>query len=574
MKVLGINHCIDSAASVVIDGKVIAASREERFTRIKHDSSFPHNAIDMCLQKAGITIDDLDAVAFFWNPGIHLQPYIGRFSDRWRHHAEFLYSVPNHLMRKMDGEEVEHLEQILTMKSGKRLRIHYVKHHLAHAAAALFRSPFKRTALLTVDGYGERASTQLAIGNGLDIDILHEIEFPHSVGSLYAAFTQYLGFRANNGEGKVMGLASYGKSTHYDAIRSLVKLTETGFEIDLNYFSYFMERERRYTPKLIELLGPERKANEPLEQRHMDIAYGLQKTTEDVLMHLVKIIHETSGEKTLSMAGGVVLNCVANGRIAAESSFEETFFLPAAGDDGTAMGAALYVTHCLERITRPENILTTNYLGLSFTDDEVEAELKRTGVSYRRCSDVADEAAEELSNGKIIGWFQGAAELGPRALGNRSILADPRSEEMKDILNARVKFREPFRPFAPSCLEEAVGELFDCSVPSPFMLRVYNTLPERLSEMASVTHVDGGARVQTVTAESNPLYYRLISAFGKRTGLPCVLNTSFNIRGEPIVNSVSDAMKCFFTTDLDTLFVGAFRIDKEGDSPREGPSRT
>jgi len=359
-----------------------------------------------------------------------------------------------------------------------------------------------------------------------------------------------------------MGLASYGTDALLAPIRSLVKLTDEGFELDLRYFSYFMERERRYTAELIGLLGPERKADAPLEQRHYDVAYGLQKTTEDILLHLVALAKEKSGEDNLAMAGGVVLNCVANGRIASESAFDNTFFLPSAGDDGTAMGAALYVAHTLEGIPRDRETLVTDYLGVSFTEEEVKAELDRAGLSYFRCEDVAKEAANHLAQGKIIGWFQGAAEFGPRALGNRSILADPRPTDMKDTLNARVKFREPFRPFAPSCLEERVGDLFDCSAPSPFMLRVYNTLPERLNEMASVTHVDGGARVQTVTPESNPLYYQLISHFGEQTGLPCVLNTSFNIRGEPIVNTVADAVKCFFTTDLDSLFVGSFLLVK------------
>ena len=562
MKVLGINHSNDSAASLIIDGEVIAASREERFTRRKHETSFPHRAIDFCLDAGGIAMEDLDAVAFFWNPGIHLQAYNGRQSDRWRHHLEFLYSVPNHLLRKMDGTKVAHLEQILTLENGKRLHIHFVNHHLCHAAGALFRSSFEEAALLTVDGYGERTSTHIARGKGLQIETLQEVEFPHSVGSLYAAFTQYLGFRANNGEGKVMGLASYGTPKYVETVRELVTLTEDGFELDLRYFSYYVERERRYTSRLIELLGEERKAEGPLTQRHYDIAYALQTVTEEILLHLCDITHRLTGESALAMAGGVVLNCVANGRIAKESPFEKTFFLPSAGDDGTAMGAALYVTHCVHGRDRRWDIPTTDYLGLSFSEEEMEQELRKAGVAYKRSENPSAEAAQALADGRIIGWFQGAAELGPRALGNRSILADPRKAEMKDILNARVKFREGFRPFAPSCLEESVGELFDSDHPSPYMLRVYNTLPERLQDLASVTHVDGGARVQTVTASSNPAYYALISEFGELTGVPCVLNTSFNIRGEPIVNSVADALKCFFTTDLDVLFIGPYRLDK------------
>jgi carbamoyltransferase len=431
----------------------------------------------------------------------------------------------------------------------------------------LFQAPFEDTAILTVDGYGERASTHIAHGAGLDIETLQTVDFPHSLGSVYAAFTQYLGFRANNGEGKVMGLASYGSTTYDDVIGELIRPTETGFSVDLDFFAYHSPHGPRYSDRLVELLGPPRTAESPVEQRHKDIAHGLQRATEETLLHLARLTREKSGSPRLGMAGGVVLNCVANGRIAREAGFDACFFQPAADDAGTSLGAALWVTHCLKRHPRAEGVTATDYLGPTYSPEHIEAALQRAGVDYERCDDAPAEAAAMLAEGRIIGWFQGAAEFGPRALGNRSILANPALPGVKDTLNARVKFREPFRPFAPSCLEESCGELFDSDVPSPYMLRVYNTLEGRSDDLSGVTHVDGGARVQTVSADQNPRYHALIQAFGERTGIPCVLNTSFNIRGEPIVHTVADALKCTLTTDMDAVFIGDFKVVKSTRSP-------
>lgn len=569
MKVLGLSFAYDAAAALVVDGAVVAASTEERFSRVKHDASFPAAAARWCLAQGGLALEDVDAVGFFWNPGVHAEPSNFRMTSVPRDHLEYLYAVPVHLMRHFDGRSVRRVDQTLWLDDGHPLRVHYLTHHRCHAAGALYRSPFERAAVLTVDGYGERASTVIARGGPQGFETLLELEFPHSVGSLYAAFTQYLGFRANNGEGKVMGLASYGEPRFADALRAMVRLggaeggPSDGFELDLSYFSYFLQRRRRYSHKLEALLGPERRPDEPLTQRHKDIAASLQLVTEELLLHLARRARELTGERRLVLAGGVGLNCVANTRLRYEAGFDDAYFMPASSDAGAALGAALYVAHALggdRRVPQP----ATDALGPSFTDEEVERTLRTAGLAFERPTDLPGAVADLLAGGEIVGWFQGRAEFGPRALGQRSILADPRGEAMKDTLNARVKFREPFRPFAPSVLAERVGELFDRDDPSPYMLLVYKTRPERLDDLAAVTHVDGGARVQTVDRAVSPRYHALISAFAQRTGVPAVLNTSFNIRGEPIVHTPADALKCYLTTGMDALAVGPFLLRKAG----------
>jgi carbamoyltransferase len=563
MNILGLNFSIDASAALVRDGQVIAASAEERFVRSKHYGGFPHQAIQFCLNAGKVEFSDLDAVAFFWNPAIHAEAGVRRFTSTPRHQLEFFHNVPANLLGLLAGDEVVDTKQVFSLASGKELTIHYITHHMCHAASAFYTSPFDDAAILTVDGYGERQSTVVAKGSGVEIEPVLSVDFPHSLGSLYAAFTEYLGFRANSGEGKVMGLASYGKPGTFETqIRNMVRLTDSGFELDLTYFEYFHDRPHRYNKRLVELLGPERKPETGLDQRHMDIACGLQKVTEEVLLHLACLAREKTGSSNLCLAGGVGLNCVANGRTVREAGFENFFFYPAAGDAGTAIGAALWVSHVLNGAPR-SGIVASEYLGPSYTSDEVQNALDKYGVAYRQTEQTEKLAAKMIADGLIIGWFQGRGEFGPRALGNRSILADPRRADMKDLLNSRVKFRESFRPYAPSVLETACGDYFSSSVPSPYMLRAYDTLPGKVDVLPAITHVDGTARVQTVTEQQNPRYYRLIQALGELTGVPVVLNTSFNIRGEPIVNTVQDALKCFFTTDLDALFVGDFLVVKD-----------
>jgi carbamoyltransferase len=564
MIVLGINHSYDAAAAVVKDGRAVAACAEERLSRVKHDASFPAGAVKYCLSAAGCSLDEVDSVAFFWNPGRHLEPMLRRLSPQPRHHAEYLYSVPNHLLQLMGSPRVHSFEQRLGLAGGRSLRIEYVTHHLCHAASAFFRSPFEEAAILTVDGYGERTSTQIAMGRGVRIDPILEVDFPHSIGSFYAAVTQFLGFKANDGEGKVMGLAAYGEPTFAPLFRRMLVCEENGFRVDLSYFSYYLERGSRISERFEAELGPPRTPESPLTQRHYDIAASLQAVTEETVLHLARIARERTGARYLTMAGGVALNCVANGLVAEEAGFERIFVHPAAGDSGTALGAALWVAHGQMGIPRPEGEEATDYLGAEFDAAAIQRELQRANLPARRVENAPREAAERLARGQIVAWFQGRAEYGPRALGNRSILADPRPAQMKDQLNARVKFREPFRPFAPSVLEERCGELFERSEPSPFMLQVYKTRLDKRDVIPAVTHIDGGARVQTVNQRQNPRYYSLIEHFAALTGVPCVLNTSFNIRGEPIVHTVSDALKCFFTTDMDALFLGDFLIERPG----------
>lgn len=561
MKVLGLNFSNDAAAALVIDGEVRAAVQEERFSRVKHDAGFPARALAWCLRDAGLHLRDIDAVGFFWNPGIHAEPANGRMTSVPRDHLEYLYAVPVHLMRAFDGVGVERVEQVLHLADGHALRTHFLRHHLCHAAGSFFRSNFERAAILTVDGYGERASTHIARGVGREIETLLEIEFPHSVGSFYAALTQYLGFRANSGEGKVMGLASYGEPVYADALRRLVRLSDDGFELDLSYFSYYLPRRRRYTEKLVALLGPERVPESAIERRHENIAASLQLVTEELLLHLAGIARRLTGEANLTMAGGVALNCVANGRITREAGFERCYFMPAASDAGTALGAALYVSHCLGDVPRRHH-LDSDALGPHDDDDAIEAVLRVSGCVYERVDDIADAAAALLAQGRIVGWYQGRAEYGPRALGNRSILADPRPAEMKDVLNARVKFREYFRPFAPVVLESEAAAWFGTAHPTPYMLEAHAVPAERAPTLGAVTHVDGTARVQTIRRDQNARYHDVVAAFGRRTGVPVLVNTSFNIRGEPVVNTVSEALRCFFTTDMGALAVGSFLLVK------------
>jgi len=563
MKILGINFSNDSAAALVEDGVVTAACQEERFSRVKHDASFPRRAVELCLERGGVGLESVDAVAFFWNPGIHAMAPTRRLSSVPRHQLEFLHAVPTNLLGMMNGARVEGLDQVIRLASGMELKIHYVTHHMCHAAAAFYTSPFEEAAILTADGYGERQATGIFSGNGVEIDELLSVDFPHSLGAVYAAFTQYLGFRPNSGEGKVMGLASYGAASDLAGkVREMIRPTDEGFEVDLSCFEYFHDRPRRYSEKLVDLLGPPRAPESGIERRHMDIAWALQAATEETLLHLARLARDRTGAGNLCLAGGVGLNCVANGRLAREAGFDECFFYPAAGDAGTSVGAALFAYHRIHGGGRSMAV-ADEYLGAEYDDGEILDALRRTDARHAKISDPMEAAARMIADGLVIGWFQGRAEFGPRALGNRSILADPGRADMKDLLNSRVKFREEFRPYAPSVIEEACGDFFSSAAPSPYMLRAYETLEDKREVLPAITHVDGTARVQTVSRDANPRYHDLIRRVGELTGAPVVLNTSFNIRGEPIVNTPEEAIRCLFGTGMDALFLGDFLVIKD-----------
>ena len=547
----------------------MAAAADERFNRVKHSDGFPEHAIRFCLDRSGIGMADVDVVAFFWNPAIHVRSHNRRRAARFRHHSEFFWNVPSWIFHLAGGDwgvrRDEYSEQVFHGAGiGAPRRIVYVTHHLCHCAAAFYCSPFDEAAILTVDGYGENASAVMAHARDGRIEVLREISFPHSLGSFYAAITQYLGFRANNGEGKIMALAAYDEPTYADDFREIIRLTpDGGFEMDLTWFDYYREAPRRYTRKFVDRFGPERRRDEPLDARHFRIAASAQLVLEEAMVHMAQHLHRETGCPNLTMSGGVLLNSVANERVMQETPFEEAFIFPAAGDAGSSLGAALYVQHMIEGGGERHRIVN-DFFGPEYDDEALRKAFVLAGVEPEKPDDIFEAAADLLAAGNIVGWFQGRMEYGPRALGARSILADPRGADTKDRLNARVKRREPFRPFAPAVLVEHCGDYFDNPAPTPFMLRVYGTREGACDDIPAVVHVDGSARVQTVDREANPLFYRVIEAFGRRSGMPMVLNTSFNIRGEPIVCSPEDAMRCFFGTDMDALAIGPYLITKRG----------
>ncbi|MFW6161245.1 MAG: carbamoyltransferase, partial [Planctomycetota bacterium] len=551
MYVLGIS-CFyhDSAAALLRDGKVAFAAAEERYTRQKHCIDFPLHAVRAALAHEGITIEDVDAAAFYEKPIQKFDRLMLSSIATWPFGFPiFRRFVPLWFKQKLQTPAIFRRELGFTRP------VYYVEHHLAHAASSFLVSPFERAAIITVDGAGEWTTTTTGLGEGTAIRLDEEIRFPHSLGLLYSAITLHLGFRVNNGEGKIMGLASYGDPEAYrDAFARLITVRDDGsFHLDMDYFGY-LHKPVMTSGKLDALLGPRRGQGEPLDQRHHDIAAALQDVLEDALVKMGRHVHEKTGQRQLSLAGGVALNCVANGRVLRETPFDDIFIQPAAGDDGTAIGCAAYLYHVLMGHERVEP-LRAAYLGDAFTDADVQACLEAAGLAYRRLDreELLRFAARQIADGRIVGWFQGRMEFGPRALGNRSILANPCDPRMKDVLNHKVEHREPFRPFAPSVLLDRAGEYFDLDAPSPFMLLVADVRPHQRDAVPAITHVDGTARLQTVAREENPLYYDLIAAFADVTGVPVVLNTSFNVRGEPIIRSPADALACFQSTGIDTL---------------------
>ncbi len=577
MNILGISCWYhDAAACLLRDGRIVAAAQEERFTRKKHDPSFPRNAIDYCLREGGVTAKDLDIVAFYDKPFLKFERLLETYlSYTPKGLKSFIKAMPLWLKLKL------WIPDLLSKELDYDGPLVFPEHHESHAASAFFPSPFERAAFITTDGVGEWATTSYGAGEGNRLRIQAEIHFPHSLGLLYSAFTYFCGFRVNSGEYKLMGLAPYGEPRYVQTIRDeLIDLKDDGsFRLNMAYFTY--PAGLTMTGKKFAGLfgGPPRTAEGELTRREMDLARSVQMVTEEALMNMARHVHRATGEANLCLAGGVALNCVANGRILREGPFERLWLQPAAGDAGGALGAALMAWHEHSghpRAPEPDDAMQGAYLGPAFSDDEIEAFLDREDLpcEYVGYDALPDRVADLLAEQKVVGWFQGRMEFGPRALGARSILADPRGREVQRLVNLKIKFRESFRPFAPSVLAERADDYFALGDDSPYMLLVGPVRNvsiegeglERLrhidSPVPAVTHVDGSARVQTVHQETNPLYWQLLRAFEARTGCPVVVNTSFNVRGEPIVCTPEDAYTCFRRTHMDVLALGPYLVTK------------
>jgi carbamoyltransferase len=599
MRILGISAFYhDSAAAMVVDGDIVAAAQEERFTRKKHDSGFPARAIRYCLEAAGCDMSGVDHVVFYDKPFLKferlLETYLAMAPRGFR---SFRVAMPIWVKEKLFQKSML-AEEIRRLPGGERWNgsLLFTEHHMSHAASAYYPSPFERAAVLTMDGVGEWCTTSLGLGRGNELKILKEIHFPHSLGLLYSAFTYYTGFKVNSGEYKVMGLAPYGDPKYVNVIKDhLVDIKEDGsFRLDMSYFDYCTGLTMT-NEKFHRLFGgPPRRPETPLTQREMDLAASIQKVTEEVVLKLGRSIARETGERNLCLAGGVALNCVANGKLLKDGCFERIWIQPAAGDAGGALGAALACWH--QFLDRPKSApngqldgMKGAYLGPEFDLAEIRRQLDACGARYSVLEDdeVVTATADALVEGKAVGWMQGRMEFGPRALGARSILGDARSPTMQKLLNLKVKYRESFRPFAPSVLREDVADWFELDTDSPYMLLVADVVPRRRramtdeekalfgidklnvvrSEIPAVTHVDYSARIQTVHRETNPRYWRLLEAFKQRTGCPVIVNTSFNVRGEPIVCTPTDAFRCFMGTEIERLVIGNCWLEKEHQDP-------
>jgi carbamoyltransferase len=598
MNILGISAFYhDSAAAIVADGQLVAAVQEERLSRKKHDANFPRRAIEACLEQTELSMSDMDFVVFYDKPFLKFERLVETYTYfAPRGFKSFRLAMPLWLKEKLFQKRMLR-DELRRFDPGfdAEKRLLFSEHHLSHAASAFFPSPFDEAVILTIDGVGEWTTTSLAIGRDSEIKVLKEIHFPHSIGLLYSAMTYYTGFKVNSGEYKVMGLAPYGEPIYRDRILDrLIDLKADGsFRLDLSYFDYCTGLTMT-SDRFHELFdGPPRKPEELLTQRHMDLAASLQSVTEEVVLRLCRSARAEIGSRNLCLAGGVALNCVANGKVLHERIFDRIWVQPAAGDAGGAVGAALAGYFIFQQRPRQSNDaldgMAGSYLGPSYAQEEIEGRLRSAGAAFSVLSrqDVIEQTAAALVDGKAIGWFQGRMEFGPRALGNRSIIADPRSPTMQKMLNLKVKYRESFRPFAPAVLREHVADWFDLETDSPYMQLVAPVRPERRrpmsneevrlfgidklnvvrSELPAVTHIDYSARVQTVHRETNPMFYDLIEAFRRRTGCPVLVNTSFNVRGEPIVCMPEDAFRCFMGTELDVLVIGRALLHKEKQNP-------
>jgi carbamoyltransferase len=582
MYILGIScYYHDAAACLLKDGKIVAAAQEERFTRKKQDDSFPANAIKFCLAHEGITPQQLDYVGFYDKPLIKFNRILETFISVAPRGARFFtVAMPIWLRQKL------WIKDLIKKELGYDGEIIFTEHHQSHAASAFFASSFEDAAILTVDGVGEWATTSYGHGSGNKITLTHEIKFPHSLGLLYSAFTQYLGFKVNSGEYKVMGLAPYGKPVYYDLIiENMIDLKDDGsFKLNMDYFAYTYDQQM-INEKFMELFGhPSRESESKIGPHHFDIAMSIQRVTEEVMLRMVNHLYDDTGLKNLCLAGGVALNSVANGRIIRETPFEEVFIQPAAGDAGGSVGVATFIwfnilgnKRDVSHRSNPngmglkKDLMQNSYLGPEYSNEEIKKFLDEKEIVYEEfgCKEILKRTAEVIAGKRVVGWLQGRMEWGPRALGNRSILADPRGKDMQDIVNLKIKFRESFRPFAPTVLVDKASEYFELDCQSPYMLLVTQVREDK-RVVPAVTHVDGSARVQTISKEDNPLYYDLIKEFYKLTGVPVVINTSFNVRGEPIVCTPEDAYACFMRTEMDNLVMGDFMMRKEEQNPFVG----
>jgi carbamoyltransferase len=591
MNILGIS-CFyhDSAAALIRDGHIVGAAQEERFTRKKHDFNFPTHAVNWCLREGKITAKDLDYVVFYDKPFIKFERILETaltFAPTGI--RQFIQAMPLWLKQKL------WIPELIRRELGYEGKILFTGHHESHAASAFYPSPFKEAAFLTMDGVGEWDTASFGIGKGNDINILYSLRFPHSLGLLYSAFTYYTGFKVNSGEYKLMGLAPYGEAKYAGLIRDrLIDIKEDGsFKLNMKYFGYCngLRMTNRNFDKLFG--GRPRKAETKITQKDMDIAASIQEVTEEIMLKMARHVHKVTGMDKLCLAGGVALNCVGNGRILREGPFKEVWVQPASGDAGGALGAALFAWYKYlgnQRVPdERHDSQNASLIGTQYENNEIEEFLKRGNIPYKRLAfnEIAERVAELIIGQKVIGWFQGRMEFGPRALGARSIIGDARSSEMQSKMNLKIKYRESFRPFAPTVLREYVQDWFEIDTESPYMLLVapvrvekregdpqalhkvqgFEKLKVKRSQIPAVTHVDYSARIQTVKHEDNPLYYDMINAFYKKTGCPVIINTSFNVRGEPLVCSPEDAYRCFMRTEMDYLVMGSFLLDKAGQKP-------
>ncbi len=603
MIILGISAFYHDSAAAIIDGeRIIAAAQEERFTRIKHDAAFPINAVEYCIKEAGLTIDQIDNVVFFEKPFIKFERLLETYvSFAPKGFMSFKSALPIWVKEKLFQKKIiREMMARFPLETNEEInwdaKLKFSEHHLSHAASAFYPSPFEEAVVLTLDGVGEWVTTSVAIGRGNKLEIVKEIHFPHSLGLLYSAFTYYTGFRVNSGEYKVMGLAPYGEPKYTQLILdNLIDVKDDGsYRLNQGYFNYCTGLTMT-NKKFDDLFGrPARQPDEEeLEQFHMDIAASVQEVTEIIVLKLTASLAKETGIRNLCLAGGVALNCVANGKVQRAGHFDRVWIQPAAGDAGGALGAAQAVAHLvhdLPRTVKSSDNMRGSYLGCEFTTSEIKQRLNDVGAVFEEHTqaEMLKQTAQALAEQKVVGWFQGRMEFGPRALGGRSILADPRSEAMQKTLNLKIKYRESFRPFAPSVLREHVADWFALDADSPYMLLVDNVKKEKCrsmtdeqetlfgidklnvsrSDIPAVTHVDYSARIQTVHQETNPLYHHLITEFDKISQCPVVVNTSFNVRGEPIVCTPQDAFNCFMGTEMDVLAIGNLILRKSGQDPK------